>query len=345
MANHRMRDSQSAMGDVFAFTAEDLSANAEGRLTERQRERLAGSVGRLFGRRIAPDTQVKRVEGPSRLTVHEEYSRSDGGTASIEYYSLYINDLHFKLNQRQYLALRNGSTYRIYYVPDRMQIVSVVPLTGIANTSISDPPPASTPTSPAEFLSSDARLKRAFTFTEDDLKSNQKGRLSERQQRQIARQSRQPVSVVVTLVGLAIIMLAVGSFVAPFLILPNLFLSADGSPPPGVFLVLCFGIPLVVFVFNFMRTQMLRQLNLSREKAAGTVQMIEGVVQLNTMRTSGGYGVAYRVKVGGTAFIISIDQFQAFDHGLSYRLYYLPRSRTIVAAEPIEDQPVASTRD
>ncbi|MDX2161219.1 MAG: hypothetical protein SF162_07845 [bacterium] len=325
------------LGDVFTFTREDLAANAQGQITEHQRQRLAGSAG-LFFKQRKPALDLRSVEGSARLTVHEETERlGDGaGSAAVVYYALYVDDVHFRIDKMQYHALKNERRYRVYFVEmtHRLKILSIALAAGVSDAPVK--------TDTVMRMTDTDRLRRAFRFSDSDIEANRAGTVSDAQKNRRSATGRQNQSVLVV-IAIFMPIIGIGAVVTLFGAAPTgSSVQTVLCGGPGLFMGLFFGFWLLLLVADLVRRFVLPPLKVRADLSAGVVKAVEGRAALDTVRTDGGYNVGYRLKIGGATFRLTLEQYKAFDHRELYHVYYLPRSRTIVSAEiaapPVKEQ-------
>jgi hypothetical protein len=65
------------------------------------------------------------------------------------------------------------------------------------------------------------------------------------------------------------------------------------------------------------------------------VRAVEGIVSGEA--DSSGDSTTYRYKVNGMRFRVPGQGYTALVSGLAYRIYYTPRSKTLVSIEPLGD--------
>jgi hypothetical protein len=74
----------------------------------------------------------------------------------------------------------------------------------------------------------------------------------------------------------------------------------------------------------------------SRDLSDGFVELIEGMVVQNP-KGQGRY-TTYSIQVAGQEFKVDGKTMLAFQNGGQYRVYYVPNSKTIVAAESLDGE-------
>jgi hypothetical protein len=157
-------------------------------------------------------------------------------------------------------------------------------------------------------------LATTLNFTEDDLKANREGRLSAAQQGRLRSQ------VIFGIVGAALMVLV--------LLGVGLWIVALGSWwVASAF----FTLALLIFVLNRSGRG-----KFGEEVRAGAVALAAGEITLTANEVSNPNGgvTEYLLTVNGESFVIPRDAFIAFEDNAVYRVYYLPHSRIVLAAEP-----------
>lgn len=156
-------------------------------------------------------------------------------------------------------------------------------------------------------------LADAVGFTDDDLAANQAGRLSAGQRASLVRSERNRIALValcVVLVGLCLVVPA---------------LTGVNSLKDVKFLLLALVFTMLGGAVAFSAAQLWRDLQ------SGAVAQLESFVS-STTKTDSGTANYYWIA-GQQRFSVSGDMYTVLEPG-RYRLYFLPRSRRIVAAEP-----------
>ena len=163
-------------------------------------------------------------------------------------------------------------------------------------------------------------LDEALGFSEADLAANRAGQLSETQAQRLRRRDRTG--------------LIVGNIVAIGLLGGGMWLVSGGLVGFGALLIVLGG-------SLFLLTRWGRG-DYTAETVSGTVEIVRGQLVLDTAeyKNPNGLVTEYRVRVGDEVFVISRDAFialsearQSDDH--PFALYYLPRLRMLLSAEPL----------
>lgn len=162
-------------------------------------------------------------------------------------------------------------------------------------------------------------LERALGFDGEDLKANKEGRLSERQERMVAEMRRLrgcgTRAAVWALVGSAVL---VG--VAPVLF--GGVMGQQGGGDAGKALPYTLGVAgvFLVMALIFVVVGKVR----SGDLASGKVSVVEGEARLSTRFIGPRVRMmAYFVAVGGVRFHVQKEEFEAFEEGRWYRVYYV----------------------
>jgi hypothetical protein len=223
--------------------------------------------------------------------------------------------------------------YRFFFLPRSRTLLSAEPLTpmaaGAAFPAAADPllglpdyQPAPTPylaeahaafsTLPQGALGAlQHALAEGNRFTLDDLAANRAGRLSGRQARRLLAPliMLAPVCVPFVVIGAGVLYLA---------------LTESMLRPSGLVIGITFtGGGLLMLAYALSRVAD----TLGRE-----VRSIAGIVTAE--RDSSGDSTTFRYKVNKMKFQVSGLAYTALISGLAYRIYYTPRSKTLVSIEP-----------
>lgn len=205
--------------------------------------------------------------------------------------------------------------YRFYFLSTSGLILSAERL-GEGNTP---PPVIDIDTEPGPPSDMRAVLARANGHGVAALALNRQGRLDRAQAVRLWRKAAGEVA-----------------FGAVFAMVPILFLRmAGGDMPMAAFFVLgLFGLFGVLWC--------VRALRIVADAVAGNVQSEEGVgtTAVHRSRRSDGHRPksTYYLVVGDRKFEITQGAYQAVIDGLGYRVYFTPRSASIVGIEPAEDE-------
>jgi len=197
------------------------------------------------------------------------------------------------------LGLTPGS-YRFYYLPRSGVVVGVERL-GLSLSSAS---------ARDEFLNA---LAQANRFSVESLMAFRAGRVDEATRGAVLRQRGLTTGLVV------FVILAVSAAV----------LLGASSDPEAWPVLLIVGVLDVIFV-GFMVWAFIRVAN---DLQAGVVLAREGRVQRQVVRSN--RSSSYYYRLGDLRFRVSGTAYNALVEGVDYRIYYLPRSKTLVGIEPV----------
>lgn len=197
--------------------------------------------------------------------------------------------------------------FRFYYLPHSGIILSAEPL-------VDDPDEGPPPLAPLDAARSAPRdlpsiLAAVHGHSVEAFERNRLGQLDPSQAGALRRRVAQE-----TLVGAFL-------FCLPF----GLWFLVGGSGLLGLALIGMLSLFGVWFFFAAYRHL--------AEIRAGRVDILEGVVITEMRRSDKSVGYYYRV--GDQRFSVSNKAYDALIDGRSYRVYYMPRSRTLVGIEPL----------
>jgi len=154
----------------------------------------------------------------------------------------------------------------------------------------------------------DDKLASAFCFTEDDLAANRQGYLTPSQKKIIAETRRARLAYIIMAASFAF-------FVIAFVLSGGLevSLSRDALTAYAVAASVFIGIFLAAMVYSRIR---------SRDLRSGKISVTEGPAHRRTKEYK--FGAAFYVKIGRHRFQFAYpEQFDAFDEGVRYRVYYV----------------------
>lgn len=171
-----------------------------------------------------------------------------------------------------------------------------------------------------------------FNFTNDDLRSNQAGRISARQQAWLTQLGRTSIRWGGATLWVGLVFM----FFFVFLILA-LFMMNEGtrkllvSASPMFAAALCF-VLLAILLFSILS----RSIAQKRAAEVSQAQLLsaEGMAKLGETR-SAQWGTGYYLEIGETRF--AIDARNSFEEGECYRVYYgkIPAGNLILSYEKI----------
>lgn len=164
------------------------------------------------------------------------------------------------------------------------------------------------------------KLAAALAFTATDLQANRDGRLSDRQQRRLARR--------VLLLNSVYVATALFFFICALYLEP----WATGVRHP-LFWVAVF---LVLLATGGLHHMLRISEDYSNDVARGHVAAVSGFVRCKFSEWTRGIegGGEYYIEVLGQRFWVPFVAFEAFQEELKYTVYYLPTVRKVIAAEP-----------
>jgi hypothetical protein len=178
-------------------------------------------------------------------------------------------------------------------------------------------------------------VEKALGFDDGDLKANREGVLSERQRQQMANKQSNLVIVIAILTLIFVITTVQG------------FVSVIGRTTADL------GFTVLVWTFSgiSLATSTYRYLGMRADAGNEKVSSISGVVRrrkaLDENRQKGEQ--LYYIYMDDLKFRFKVDEhvYDAFaNRGLKggyYTLYYLPRSKTILSAEPLDNPVTGNT--
>ncbi|MCC7445844.1 MAG: hypothetical protein IT324_00435 [Anaerolineae bacterium] len=164
---------------------------------------------------------------------------------------------------------------------------------------------------------SNHHLMTALDFTADDLESNQHGMLTERQQAVVRRKGWQQVRS----------LLLWGIYAGVMAVLYVLVQPSQTSWP-----LLSWAITILFSIgaLGYLVMAIARWRDIRAALQNGSVQSVEGLITPEKKVRGGGFR---RFRMGDIVFDISRAESLAFEDAAQYRVYYMPRSKILVAAE------------
>lgn len=163
----------------------------------------------------------------------------------------------------------------------------------------------------------DARLAKALKFSQEDLDANRSGRISAAQ-----RAAYKPPVVA---------SIAQWVLLGHFVLLAGIFgVIAIFTHTPAMWLILLLVCGLAGLPFFVARNEFLARPVLQDDIARGKVARACGLALLTHE------GTRYTLVVEGIAFNVPLKVWSAFQASAGYCVYYLPNSRVLLTAEPLE---------
>ncbi|HEX2623473.1 MAG TPA: hypothetical protein VHL11_25100, partial [Phototrophicaceae bacterium] len=238
-------------------------------------------------------------------------NRGAGDTLNRE---IEIGGKQFKVDSALANLIAADKTYTVYYPDNANRILSIEE--GIKGWNVSASEGKKTPLEYEADL-----LKTLFKFTDDDMRENQRGVLSDSQKTRLGGNAR-------TGIGCIVFFLAIGGFVGSIIAATTSNLPVAAGIGGVIFLVL------LMMSLNGSRNQ-LREIN------QGVVKKTSGIAAVETTqhRTTGENAhtvTNYYVTIGDVRFQVQEDEYYAFKEGRTYNVYYLDSSSTpILSAEQL----------
>jgi len=168
-------------------------------------------------------------------------------------------------------------------------------------------------------------LSNALEFDDDDLTANRAGRLSPNQITKLIRYQRQRLRFMIVVIAAGVV------FTGLIVVEPSPTLTSDKALE---IIVLFWMVVILLEVFYFFQ----RQRN-DQEIVDGTIQMLEGEVYPQRIRTPGRRGPGggrYIIAIRGKRFWVQPEIFRAFLPDHHYRIYSTPYSKVILSAEYLD---------
>jgi hypothetical protein len=116
---------------IFNFSAQDLAANRAGFMSQAQKWGVALWLRRLFNvgtdiaSRKSRHPTIAHICGRAKLEYVQQHIHSHFHTDMQEFHYLHIADTRFLVNAQQHRAIGEGIRYRVYFVPETNQILSL----------------------------------------------------------------------------------------------------------------------------------------------------------------------------------------------------------------------------
>lgn len=187
--------------------------------------------------------------------------------------------------------------YRFFYLPHRGELLSGEPLS-------SRDASAATPS----LLEA---LAQANEFKVEALQANREGRFADSQ---------------TSWLRVSIAWYSIGGMAAAGLMVWLSVLNAASPQPFSQVFILILAVPFIFFFFWHI-------FRIAADLRAGKVAAVEGYVHKTISRRRRSTHYYYRIE--GLRFLVSYPAYNALIEGIPYRVYYTPRSKQLVAIEPI----------
>ncbi len=165
-------------------------------------------------------------------------------------------------------------------------------------------------------------LRDSLTFTEDDLRHNQQGRIGPGQMTRLKQLHRQQLDKLTSNVIAGGLLLLIDVAVVGI----NLSLGSTEALPGGLFLLLLSAVFIVPGVRQYRRSHVL-----AADIHSGRVTRSEGIIRLDVVErwlTSD-----YWLAIGAERWRLEKDDLLAFKNGDPYIVYTAPSSRLVLAAD------------
>ncbi|MCU0497301.1 MAG: hypothetical protein MUF87_08125 [Anaerolineae bacterium] len=163
-------------------------------------------------------------------------------------------------------------------------------------------------------------LMQSIEFSQDDLKHNQRGELSEMQHYRLRLQRRR-TEIIGALIVLVVVVIASG-----FIYVGNL----DESP---ILILIGVGLSICSAAFTgiFARYWLKLTADINGKRVMINSGELERVIKPINRRV-----ITYLIRVNQAEVVVSKEVFKAFQHGATYHIYRAPYSGVLLAAELIE---------
>lgn len=167
------------------------------------------------------------------------------------------------------------------------------------------------------------RVKQAFSLTEDDIAANREGHLSATQSEYLTQPERYEGKSGAGC-GAFVLILIVGFFLFASIQSDTSTKKILNGLGQTIILMLCSGSGIALLGLSMMGS-------LKDDIRNKRVVAVEGVIECRSHYQKGEHH--YRVSVGRASFAVPKHIYEAFTDGETYRLYYLPLSEVLIAAE------------
>lgn len=171
------------------------------------------------------------------------------------------------------------------------------------------------------------RLSTALRFTEADLAANQQGFITDDQTARLRMLRGRPGSILVIIIlVLSVVLLGIASsLVTTYFQFQSVYCSA-------IFLLIGGVIGQIALIQSLPPA-----LRIGRDIRERRIASIEGRIQIEFHSRNN--GTSYYARMNGKRFEIDKKTFLAFKNDDPYRLYYAPRSKVLLSAEWLRDDP------
>jgi hypothetical protein len=163
-------------------------------------------------------------------------------------------------------------------------------------------------------------LMQGVGFTQDDLEANREGRMTGGQRIRLMNLQKGRIPWSALLKGPALVVI---------LSLGGALITRSEYPNPFLGLLVTGGI-YFGFMFLIWLSEYRRMSHFRHDLADNQISEVEGRIQLLAKNT-------YAASMEGIRFSLEKPAFLAFKNGDPYRLYYTPRSKTLLSAEWLQD--------
>lgn len=173
----------------------------------------------------------------------------------------------------------------------------------------------------------DRSLARGLGFKEQDLIENREGRITHSERMRLGR-LRRPMNTYAIVVGTATpLIFIIALFIA------GIILQVTGwQVPPVIAVIACLSV-MALPVYTLW-PDMRRQRQLRTDMRGSAIDTLRTEVQLSQETDRFG-NLVYFLQAGEQRFKLSQPAYHAFQSGERYILYISPRSRVLLAAEPL----------
>jgi hypothetical protein len=165
-------------------------------------------------------------------------------------------------------------------------------------------------------MSADSDLMKVFNFTEKDLAANHQGHLTDRQRNHLQRKQLEIV------IGYGIVIAVFGGLLFYFV--------SDAARNPSQGNKLLFALLFMIALFAILAFTIFKWNQYQQDIIGKKVLKTEGKASLGVMETR---NLRYKLQVNDLELEIPRRAYKVLSTGKKYRVYYTPKSRTILAIE------------